>query len=107
MRIDNARILQSLKEAVRRKKLTQVEISKQIGINQSQVSRLLRGGFRRRSKSLYALCTFLGVSIVSTKASLSLSAYPDLSFCLSEILDGTRRRERAVVRLLRSARSLS
>ena len=107
MRIDPKALSRRLMAAAHSKKLTQTQIAKEIGYNQSQVSRLLNGNFQEESDALYALCKLLKISITSSRSQFSLSDFPKLTECLDEILDGSRQREKAVVRLLRSARELS
>lgn len=107
MRITIKMLSRRLRRAAERRNLTQWEIAKEIGVNQSQVSRLLNGRFQEESPALYALCKHLKVDVASRKGHVSLADFPELSACLNEILDGSRQREKAVVRLLRSARDLS
>jgi len=106
-RINNIKLGRALRVAARQNGISQAVLSNKIGINQSQVSRILSGKFSKTSKSVNALCILLKVTKTPTEGVVSLSNYPELSFCLAEFLDGTRRREKAIVRLLRSARSLS
>jgi DNA-binding Xre family transcriptional regulator len=106
-RIDNIKTARLLANAVRANGVQQGVLSNKTGLNQSQISRLLSGKFQRRSKGLNALCAFLKVKPVLNNSAISLSGYPDLAICLDEILDGSRNRERAVVRLLKSARRLA
>jgi transcriptional regulator with XRE-family HTH domain len=95
-----------LHAAYRAKGVRQSAIAKAIGVNQSQVSRILKGKFQRNSKIFDALCAYFKVKPAIEKQAISLSEYPELAGCLSEYLDGSRKRERAVVRLLRSAQKL-
>jgi transcriptional regulator with XRE-family HTH domain len=106
-RIDNKKTALRLREALRKSGVSQMSLSKVIGINQSQVSRLLNGRFQRAPKSIYALCIYLKVNPVARKDSIKLQKYPDLALCLDEVLDGSRKRERAVIRLLKSAQTLN
>lgn len=106
-RIDNKKTARLLKEALRQRGARQAALSKALGVHQSQISRLLGGHFQRRSKTLHALCKKLHVRPVYRNGSISLPNYPDLAICLSEVLDGSRKREKAVVQLLKSARGLS
>lgn len=106
-RIDNKKTALLLKEAFRKSGASQTSLSKAVGINQSQISRLLNGRFQRRSKGIHALCIHLKVSPVTRKNVIKLQNYPDLASCLDEVLDGSRKREQAVVRLLKSAQILT
>jgi transcriptional regulator with XRE-family HTH domain len=105
--IDNKKTAFLLREALRKSGATQSFLSSNIGVNQSQVSRLLNGRFERRTKIVNALCIYLKVNPVFRKKAIKLRNYPDLASCLDEVLDGTRKRERAIIRLLKSAQTLA
>ena len=106
-RIHNKKTAERLQKAFRACGLLQAELAENSRINQSQVSRLLNGRFERRTKGLDALCMYLKVKPVFRNDVMSLSGYPHLASCLSEVLDGSKKRELAVVRLLKSATRLS
>jgi transcriptional regulator with XRE-family HTH domain len=105
-RIDNKKTALLLREAFRKSGMNQTSLSRKIGVNQSQISRLLNGHFQRQTKSVYALCAHLKVDPVTQKDVVKLPNYPNLVLCLNEILDGSRKREQAVIRLLKSAQTL-
>jgi len=105
-RIDNKKTARLLREALRKSGASQSSLSKAIGVNQSQISRLLNGRFQRQTNSIHALCAHLNVNLVVRKNAIKLQNYPDLASCLDEVLDGSRKRERAVIRLLKSAQTL-
>jgi len=106
-RIDNKKTALLLREAFRRSGASQSSVSKLIRVNQSQISRLLSGHFQRRSKSINALCIFLNVEPVVRNNTIRWQNYPELASYLDEVLDGSRKRERAVIRLLKSAQILA
>src|ERR1039458_9672052 len=92
-RIDNKKTALLLREALRKRGASQSSISSAIGINQSQVSRLLNGRFQRLSpKGINALCVYLEVTPVIRNASIKFADYPDLASCLDEVLDGRDRK---------------
>jgi transcriptional regulator with XRE-family HTH domain len=106
-RIDNKKTALLLREALRKRGARQSFVSNVIKINQSQVSRLLKGQFQLSSKGFNALCVYLKVTPVVRNGSIKLPDYPDLASCLDDVLDGSRTREKAVIRLLKSAQSLT
>jgi|ERR1700733_16280243 len=106
-RIDNKKTAFLLREALRKSGASQSSLSNAVGINQSQVSRLLSGSFQRKTKSINALCIHLKVNLVARKDAIKLQDYPELALCLAEVLDGSRKKERAVIRLLKSAQTLA
>ena len=106
-RIDPEATRTRLKKKWQASGLTQDALSRALKLSQEQCSRLLRGQFQRDSEGLRRLCAFFDVTVAYKTERLSLAQYPAMRRCLVDILDGTRKRERAVVRLLRSARALS
>jgi len=87
--------------------MSQSSLSNVIGIKQPQISRLLNGRFQRPSKSIDALCIHFKVTPVARKDMIKLQNYPELALCLEEVLDGSRKKERAVIRILKSAQTLT
>jgi transcriptional regulator with XRE-family HTH domain len=106
-RIDNKKTALLLSAAFRKSGMSQSSLSNVIGIKQPQISRLLNGRFQRPSKSIYALCIRLKVTPVERKDAIKLQNYPELALCLEEVLDGSRKKERAVIRILKSAQTLA
>lgn len=102
-RIDNKKTALLLSAAFRKSGMSQSSLSNVIGIKQSQISRLLNGRFQRPSKSIDALCIHLKVTPVARKDAIKLQNYPELALCLE--LDGSRKKERAVIRILKSAQT--
>lgn len=105
MRIDVAATSARLQAKWKRAGVTQEVAAAQIGMSQEHLGRLLAGNFRRDSENLERLCAFLNVKRIFLKQELSLARYPKMERCLAELMDGSRKRERAVVRLLRSAQA--
>lgn len=83
----------------------QTEVAQEIGISQPQLSRLLKGQFTRATENLANLCALFDVKCIYHTQKFSLTRFPLMQRCLTEMLDGTRQRERAIVRLLKSARN--
>jgi len=107
LRIDNKKTALLLNDARKARHLNQSQLALVTKLNQSQVCRILTGKFKRRSRGLNALCNYLDVKPVTRNGIKSLSKYPELATCLSEVLDGSRKRERAIVRLVKSACTLA
>ena len=105
-RIDKKKTAELLDRARKAKGLTQSKLANEIKVSQEQISRILKGKIKRPAKGLDALCAYLGVKIVMRSEIASLSGYPELADCLSDVLDGSRKRERALIRLVKSARTL-
>jgi transcriptional regulator with XRE-family HTH domain len=83
--------------------LTQIDIAKKAKIDQSQVSRILSGQFKRVSaKNLTKLCKFIGIT---PRKRLPLSA--TLEDTIQAVWDGSPREETALIQLLRAADALA
>jgi hypothetical protein len=78
--------------------LTQEAIAAGAKVHQSQVSRILKGDFRRVSKNVMRICQFSDISFTQEKA---LS--PKLQKALESVWDGSRGQEAALVKLLGAA----
>jgi transcriptional regulator with XRE-family HTH domain len=87
------------------KKLTQLGIAATTGINQSQVSRILNGDFRRPSKNVLKLCSYAN-SFASVDDRLSPATNHDLMSALELVWDGTDQHARALANVIRSLSSL-
>jgi transcriptional regulator with XRE-family HTH domain len=99
--IDVEKTLARLRAKMLARGLTQAETATKARISQSQVSRLLTGRFRRRSRCLDQLCRALGVAVVEAS-----SDKQELTRMLHEILRRRPARSRAVLRALRAIHAL-
>lgn len=61
--IDHDATTAAIASAMTRKKCTQTTLAKNANVDQSQISRICAGRFKRRSKNLERVCRVLGVSI--------------------------------------------
>jgi transcriptional regulator with XRE-family HTH domain len=78
---------------------TQIEIAREAKMHQSQVSRIMRGQFKRvTAKSILKLCEFARI-----KATVNEPLSAKLQKALKGIWDGSRSQEQALVRLLKAA----
>lgn len=105
-RIDNIKTSALLRRKWRESGLTQTALARETKVTQGQLSRVLAGQFQRPGGTITQLCAHFRVKPIYRRESVSLSKYPALARSLAAIMDGTRRREFAVARLLKGARSL-
>ena len=63
MKLDPHRLAASLREALEKRGKTQSEAAIDCDIDQSQISRLLSGKFRRSSPNLIKLCNYANVAL--------------------------------------------
>jgi len=97
-------IVTCLKESLRREDLTLREVSVQVGVDVSQVSRYLNGHFKRMSPNLEAICKFAKVDWTN-----AIRADPRKSQvligALSDVWDGTREHADALAKTISSLRN--
>lgn len=106
-RIDAVATGRACREAFRRAKMSQSELANRVGLHQGRISRLLRGQFTELTPKLEQACLILGVSPVYRRRSFDAGEHPEIVAALELLLDGSQRRARNVLKLLRTARSLS
>ena len=85
---------------------TQEAVAHKLKMSQEQLSRLLAGKFQRDTDNLKKLCTLLDAKCIYVPKKSSLAHFPAAQQCVIDLMDGSRKRERAVVRLLKSAQAL-
>lgn len=79
---------------------TQLELSKNSGVDQSQISRILNGEFVRITKNVKTVCKYAEVNLVDITP---LEPLPEaVTHALRNLLDGSKEREQAVVGLLKA-----
>ena len=84
-------------------RMTQMDVAKATGIHQSQVSRMMRGDFKRvAARNLTTLCRYAGVSLSDRR-----STSPLLTRTVQAVWDGSPDHEKALVKLLRAAEMLA
>jgi len=80
--------------------LCQVNVSKECHVSQSQISRILAGQFRRRSKNVNILCEYANIKIEKHKADPVQNRI--LMDALAETWDGTDRHAKAIAKVLKA-----
>ena len=78
--------------------LTQLELAQALGIEQSQVSRLLSGKVTRRTPAFIALCEFLAV----TRTPAELPLPESIEGAVRAVWDGTTRHAAALATVIRT-----
>lgn len=95
-------VYERLKSSQKLSALKQGEIAFGAKVHQSQVSRILKGDFRRVSKNVMQICKFAGISFTHEQ---TLS--PKLQKALEGVWDGSRGQEAALVKLLGAAAGIA
>jgi len=96
-------IAAELRAYLKRARLTQQMLEKRSGIAQPQISRICRGQFERITPTVVKLCRIANISLTGQRRGPSRQ----LSALINGIVAGSRHRERLVVKLLKTAASLT
>jgi transcriptional regulator with XRE-family HTH domain len=97
--IDSAKsISKELTKKFREAGMSQPEISIKSGIDQSQVSRILAGKFKRSSKNVEKLCKYAKIKIVANK--ISPIDNQTLMKALSYAWDGSEKHAKSIAKIL-------
>lgn len=91
-------VYERIKSSQKLSVLTQEAIAVAAKVHQSQVSRILKGDFRRVSENVMRICKLADISFTQEQ---SLS--PKLQKALESVWDGSRGQEAALVKLLGAA----
>ncbi len=79
--------------------LTQIQLAEALGLQQSQVSRMLAGKITRRTAAFGALCDYLGAQ-TTRAASKTLS--PELQDAILSVWDGSPQHASSLATVIRS-----
>lgn len=79
--------------------LTQQDVADALGIEQSKISRLLAGKFKRQSPSFERLCRHLKIGVSSN---ISSGLDQELHLAISEVWDGTKEHASALAKVIRT-----
>lgn len=96
-----AYVLKRLQTSEKLRPLSVDEIARGSGVHQSQVSRIMRGDFKRVSRNVQRICKFGGIDLQSASHASS-----PLNDSLRNLLDGSKSREAAVARVLDAVSAL-
>lgn len=97
--IDSAKFIsKELTKKFREAGMSQPEIAIGTGINQSQVSRILAGRFKRRSKNVDKICKYAKIKVVADK--ISPINNQALMEALSYAWDGSEKHAKAIAKIL-------
>lgn len=89
---------------------TQQEIADMLGVHQSQISRIFKGDFTRRSRHVMQICKFLKIDPDTGMARVGVvdNEYEARLFeALRDVWDGTRANGQVLEKLLRGLGELS
>jgi len=106
--ISPANLGQKLKKIFDEKGITQPAIALYTGINQSQISRIFNGDFRRLyGKNVRELCKYANIVIKKNQKSPQDPRKSNLLMnALGDVWDGSKQKERALAKLIRTLEPL-
>lgn len=87
-----------------RNKLTQKDIANAVNINQSQVSRILNGEFKRISKNVQLICEYAKIELKGKTTGVEPSENEELMSALKTVWNG--KNTKALAKVIRSLRDL-
>jgi transcriptional regulator with XRE-family HTH domain len=93
-------IAERLRRAMAAAGWTQMGLADKSGVDQSQLSRILKGEFVRITENVKKVCKYANVDFAATASNKPLPKA--VATALRDLLDGTKERERAVVGLLKA-----
>jgi transcriptional regulator with XRE-family HTH domain len=94
-------IASRLKTKVERRGISQAQLAANTGVHQSQLSRILRGDFKRIGKNVRKVCHFLSVKPRDFQRS-----NPRLAKAITALWDGSRKHERVLIHLLKAVEAI-
>lgn len=89
------------------REITQENLAKAVKIDQSQISRIINGDFKKVSKNVKKLCEYAKIDLDSIKLHRNPAENPDLMEALSLVWNGTNKNAKALAKVIRSLKELS
>lgn len=91
------------------KKFRQKDMQRATGVDQSQISRIFRGDFKRISGNVEKICKYAGVSLSNTSriTTRRKTLTPKLRAAIAEAWDGEPETEEALAFVIRSLAALA
>lgn len=85
---------------------TQASIAMELGMDQSQLSRIIRGQFKRLSPHVRNLCSYAHIDVESIVPCKKHQISKKLRDVVEEVWDGSVRHERALIKTIKSLQHL-
>lgn len=106
MNSTNEKQLSWLRAAVSERRLTQSQIAAATGVDQSQVSRILRGLAKRNSENVAALCAFAEKASLASLRAEGARASDDAHAIFLDLLSGSDEEQKLMLDVLRRLANL-
>ncbi|MCA8434875.1 helix-turn-helix domain-containing protein [Burkholderia seminalis] len=103
---ETEQLLTWLRTAVADRRLTQADVAQKTGVNQSQISRILRGHNKRTSENVAVLCSFARHEIQSMLGAGEVGLEAEAQGILRNLMNGSDHERRLVVDVLRRLKVL-
>lgn len=93
-------ISEQIRDHLAQKGITQTHVANKLGINQSQVSRIANGRFRRVTSAVQSLCDYAGFDPIKNDVVPNPADSRILMTALKRTWDGTKSHERALAKII-------
>ncbi|HSK74453.1 MAG TPA: helix-turn-helix transcriptional regulator [Pyrinomonadaceae bacterium] len=105
--MNKAKIGRQIQEYLEKEKITQKELARLAKVDQSQISRIINGNFRKVSKNVKRICKYAKVDLDSVKENKNPAQNSELMEAISLVWDGTNKNAKALATVIRSLKELS
>lgn len=94
------KLLAWLRAAIADRRFTQLEVARATGVDQSQISRILKGHAKRSSENVSELCRFAAEASRHTSILVEMPAIARAQALLEELMNGSAEEQQAIAELL-------
>lgn len=94
------KLLAWLRAAIADRRFTQFEVARATGVDQSQISRILKGHAKRSSANVSVLCRFAAEASRQTAGTLEMPAVAKAQALLDELMNGSAEEQQSIAELL-------
>jgi transcriptional regulator with XRE-family HTH domain len=88
-------------------KISQETVADATNTNQTQVSRIKNGDFKRITENVKRICEYANIDLNVTKEKVNPAQNLDLMAAISEVWDGTDKKAKALAKVILSLKGLS
>lgn len=105
--MDTTEISKKVQKYITDSDVTQVELASLLAIDQSQISRIVNGDFKRISRNVKKICEYANIDLNFVIENRNPAENTELMEAISLVWDGTRKKAHALAKVIRSLKELS
>ena len=105
--MNNIQIAKRLNEYLEENKITEQIVAKATNTDQSHVSRIRNGKFKRITEKVKRVCSYASIELNLNEEKNDPAKNIYLMEAISEVWDGTNEKAKALARIIRSLKGLS